>query len=353
MNRPDPIRACDLLGIQHPIIQGPFGGGLSTIALTAVVSRLGGLGSFGAHALEPARIGPLADEIRAKTSGSFAMNLWLSDHDPGGIDLDAEAFERAYRVFEPWFRELELPKPEQPERFHPNSAQQIDALLEARPPVFSFVFGIPTPAVLAECRRRQITTVGAATSVAEAQALEDAGVQLIVATGSEAGGHRPSFLDRAEDVLTGTFALVQLIADRVRVPVIAAGGISDARGRRAAQALGAEAVQVGTAFLACDESGAHAAHREALFSARAFHTRLTRNFTGRLARGLRNSWTDHAELNAASLPPFPVTGWFVSHLRAAALAAERYELISLWGGQIAPNLRHRDATRLMNALIND
>lgn len=341
------------LGIRHPIVQGPFGGGLSTVELAAIVSNLGGLGSFGAHMLEPEAISCIAGELRERTSQPFALNLWVSDHDAGGECIDAETFERAWLVFEPYFRELGLDKPIPPERGHPRFEDQIDALLEARPPVFSFVFGIPSKAVLAECRRRDITTVGAATSITEAQALQTAGVDLIVATGAEAGGHRPSFLARAEDSLIGTLPLVQLVSARVEVPVIAAGGIVDARGIRAALALGAQAVQIGTAFLACDESGTTDAHRDLLFSERAQHTTLTRAFTGRLARGMRNRWTDEMAPRIDALPPFPVTSWFVSKLRPAAVAAGRTDLVSLWSGQIAPNLRHRHAAALMTSLLSE
>ncbi|MGH6930404.1 MAG: NAD(P)H-dependent flavin oxidoreductase, partial [Dongiaceae bacterium] len=231
--------------------------------------------------------------------------------------------------------------------------QQIEALLEARPPVFSFVFGIPAPAILEACRARGIVTLGAATSIAEAQALDDAGVDLIVATGFEAGGHRPSFIARAEDSLMGTFALTQLVAARVKAPVIAAGGIVDGRGIRAALALGAQAAQIGTAFLACAESGTTDAHREALFGERAEDTMLTRAYTGRLARGLRNRWVEEMAPRTATLPPFPVQSWFVSRLKAAAMKAGRTELVPLYGGQIAPNLRHRTAPALMDALVSE
>jgi nitronate monooxygenase len=346
-------RAAKLLGIQHPIVQGPFGGGLSTVALASSVSNLGGLGSYGAHSLSPDRLAAVTAEIRAQTSAPFAINLWVSDHDAGGLDLTRAQFDQAFALFAPWYVELEVEKPEMPERYHPSFAQQIEALIEARPPVFSFVFGIPDARVLAECRRRDIRTIGAATSIAEAEALAAAGVDLIVATGAEAGGHRPSFLQRTEDSLIGTFTLVQLIADRVRAPVIAAGGIADARGVRAALTLGAEAAQIGTAFLACAESGTHDLHRDALFSNSAMHTLLTRSFTGRLARGIRNRWTDAMAQRPETLPPFPVQSWFVSQLRSAAINAGRSDLISLWSGQIAPNLCHRNATELMHALINN
>ena len=339
------------LGIEHPIVQGPFGGGLSSIELAACVSHMGGLGSYGAHMLSPDRIGDVVTALRGKTAAPFAINLWVSDHDPGGRNLSADEFERAFALFEPWFRELGVARPEMPESYHPSFALQVEALLDARPPVFSFVFGIPESRILDECRRLGIVTIGNATTIPEAEALDAAGVDLIVATGAEAGGHRPSFLQRAEDCLTGTFALVPMIVDRVRVPVIAAGGIADRRGVRAATALGAHAVQVGTAFLACEESGTHPAHRERLFGTDAMQTTLTRSFTGRLARGIRNRWTDEMGHDPARLPPFPVQGWFVGQLRSAAIAAGREDLVSLWSGQIAPNLKHRHAADLMAELV--
>jgi nitronate monooxygenase len=212
------------------------------------------------------------------------------------------------------------------------------------------VFGVPAPAILAACKRRGIVTVGAATSIAEGRALDEAGVDLIVATGAEAGGHRPSFLARAEDSLMGTLALVPQIADRVKAPVIAAGGIVDGRGIRAVLALGAEAAQLGTAFLATDVSGATPAHRALLFSGRAEHTVLTRAFSGRLARGLANRWT--REQTAAALP-FPLQNWLLGQLRPAAIAAGVTDLISLWSGQAAPLLRHHTVPALMAALTDD
>jgi nitronate monooxygenase len=183
--------------------------------------------------------------------------------------------------------------------------------------------------------------------------LDDAGVDLIVATGFEAGGHRPSFLSRAEDSLMGTFALTQLVAARVKAPVVAAGGIADGRGIRAALALGAQAAQIGTAFLACAESGTTDEHREALFGDGAQDTVLTRTYTGRLARGLRNRWVEEVTPRAATLPPFPVQSWFVSKLKAAAMKTGRTDLVPLYGSQIAPNLRHRTAPALMEAITGE
>lgn len=339
------------LGIEHPIVQGPFGGGLSTVELAATVSNLGGLGSYGAHMQAPEVIMDTVARLRAATTRPFAVNLWVSDHDAGGEAVDEAAFERAWSLFRHYFEELGLPKPPHRERVHPSFDAQVEALLEAAPPVFSFVFGIPSKSILAACRARGIVTIGAATTLAEALALEGAGVDLIVATGAEAGGHRPSFLDTAEASLHGTFALVQLVSRRVKVPVIAAGGIADAAGIRAAMLLGAQAAQVGTAFLACEESGTNSEHRALLFDEAARRTTLTRAFTGRLARGIRNRWTEEMREHEASLPPFPLTGWFTSQLRAAAMAAGRTDLVSLWSGQIAPNLEYREAAALMRSLV--
>jgi nitronate monooxygenase len=339
------------LGIEHPIVQGPFGGGLSTIKLAALVAERGGLGSFGAHATAPDQIGRLVGDIRHQTNRPFAINLWVIDHDPGALDITAEEFERIYARFEPYFRELGVPKPDRPTRYGQPFAEQMDALLEARPPIASFIFGLPEPKILAECRRRGILTIATVTSIAEAEMADGAGVDVIVATGSEAGGHRPSFLASAEDSLMGTFALTQLVADRVKAPVVAAGGITDARGIRAVLALGGQAAQIGTAFLACAESGATDEHRAILFSERARATTLTRAFTGRLARGVRNRWTDEIAPAQGQIAPYPVQSWFLSQLRPAAVAAKRTDLVSLWGGQMAPNVRHRRAADLMSDLI--
>jgi nitronate monooxygenase len=339
------------LDIAFPIVQGPFGGGLSTVHLAATVSNLGGLGSFGAHNLAPDRLGPLVADIRRHTAQPFAVNLWVSDHDAGGLTVSPQDYQRYVSVFAPYFAELGIEVPAQPASFTHRYDELVEALLEARPPVFSFVFGIPSAQVLAACRSRGIVTLGAATTVTEALMLEATGVDLIVVTGMEAGGHRPSFLETAERSLTGTFALVQLASQKLQTPVIAAGGIADRRGVQAARMLGAQAVQVGTAFLACDESGATPQHRAALFAAGANETVLTRSFSGRLARGLRNRWVEDMEGRQTLLAPFPVQNWFMSHLRTAATNLQRTDLVSLWAGQMTPALRHRSATALMSELI--
>jgi len=338
------------LSLTHPIVLGPFGGGFSTAALTAGVSNAGGLGSFGAHHLPPDRILQAAADIRAQTSRPFAINIWASNHDPGGASPNRDDMRRVLDRLRPYFEELGLEPSDPPTRAVHDVHEQARAVIEARPAVFSIIFGPPPPDIVRECKARDIMLVGAATTPDEAQALAAASMDAIVASGFEAGGHRPSFLAPAEDSLHGTMALVPLLASLVDVPIIAAGGIADARGVTAALRLGAQAAQVGTAFLACDESAAPQIHRDQLFSANARWTVLSRVYSGRLARGIRNRLYD--DLREADRLPYPAQGWLIGLIRDAAIEQGRADLISLWCGQAAGLLTHRKAADLMAALIS-
>ena len=342
-----------VLEIDFPIIQGPFGGGLSSPELAASVSEAGGLGSFGAHLLEPGEIGEVVAAIRHLTSRRFAINLWVSNHDVAEEDVDHEQLDAARASLAPLYEELGIEPPSYPERFSPLFTEQAEAMLSARPPVFSFVFGVPPADILDACRAQGIRTVGTATTPDEAVALEEAGVDAIVASGFEAGGHRGSFLDTAEASLTGTMPLVPVIADEVGVPVVAAGGIADGRGIAAALTLGAAGVQIGTAFLATEESNAPAIHRSLLFDRAARRTRLTRAYTGRLARGIPNRIVEALSAPEATIAPYPYQGYLVKPLRGPATEAGRDDLISLWAGQAAPLLRHRSARELFDSLVDE
>src|SRR5437016_8970680 len=301
------------LGIDYPVIQGPLGG-LSSQKLTAAVSNFGGLGSFGAHGLAPEAIKDVIGEIRSLTSKPFAMNLWVSMEDEGARTSDENAFNRSLAPLAVHIPALRAPrptyKPYSPIRFE----DQARVLLDANVPVFSFIYGIPPQEILEECRAKSIVTIGTATTPDEAAALQEAGVDAIAASGFEAGGHRGSFLRAAEDSLTGTFSLVPQITDMVNVPVIAAGGIADARGVIAALALGAEAVQMGTAFLAWEESGAILLLRQALQEKKAGHTALTKGFTGRLARGIRNRLLTELNRLGTEILPYPLQRELVRNL---------------------------------------
>ena len=343
-------RLTDRLGIEYPIVQGPLGG-LSSQRLTAAVSNFGGLGSFGALSKTPPEIRDVIAEIRSLTSRPFAVNLWVSMEDDGARSSDETAFNRSLVPLMGDLAELGVSRP----AYHPfipiRFEDQARVLLESNIPVFSFVFGIPPREILEECRARGIFTVGTATTPEEAVALEQAGVDAIVASGFEGGGHRGSFLRSAEDSLTGTISLVPRIVDLVDVPVIAAGGIADGRGIVAALALGADAVQMGTVFLACKESGASALHRDALLGEQAGHTSLTRGFTGRLARGIHNRLLEQLNQSGAEVLPYPLQRALVRNVATAAEAAGRSDLVPLWAGQSAPLLRFTDVQELLNSLI--
>jgi nitronate monooxygenase len=345
-------RVAMAVGIRYPIIQGPLGG-FSSQALTAAVSNFGGLGSFGAHGLEPEAIKDVIGEIRSLTPKPFAMNLWVSMEDEGATTSDAAAFNRALSHLAPHIEKVGANQPSfsgyKPIRFE----DQVRVLLDAKVPVFSFIYGVPQREILDEASRQGIVTIGTATTPDEAAVLEQAGVNLVVASGFEAGGHRGSFLRPSEDSLTGTISLVPQTVDAVSIPVSAAGGIADARGIAAAFTLGAEGVQMGTVFLACEESGAHPLHREAILNGRAGHTALTRGFTGRLARGIHNELLDWMNQPGAEILPYPLQRSLMRHLAMPARQAENAQLLALWAGQSANLAKCSSVDELLNSLVRD
>ena len=343
-------RLTSRLGLQFPIVQGPLGG-LSSQRLTAAVSNYGGLGSFGAHGLMPEAIRKVIREIKALTSKPFAMNLWVSMEDEGAFNSTEEAFDRSLAPLTNHIESVGGSKPTyrpyEPVRFE----DQVQVLLDEGSLAFSFIYGIPSKQILDEFRRKGIVLIGTATTVDEAIALEQAGVDVIAASGFEAGGHRGSFLQSSEDSLTGTMALVPQVVDAVQLPVVAAGGIGDARGVVAALALGAEGVQMGTAFLACEESGASTLHRKAILSGQVRQTALTRGFTGRLARGIKNRLLDQLNQKNIEILPYPLQRALVRHLSIPAEKAGRPELLPLWAGQSASLSRYTEVRTLLDTLV--
>jgi nitronate monooxygenase len=343
-----------LLGINYPIVQGPFGGGLSSVKLTSTVSNSGGLGSFGGQPFSSKEIIETCIEIRKFTNKPFNINLWVNDRDARLATFGDEDYKKLTELFKPYFNELGLPIPKRPTNLGAKFEEQIEAIYEAKPAIFSFVYGIPSSDILKNCKRLGIKTVGTATTVDEAIALENAGVDAIVATGFEAGGHRVSFLRSAEDSLTGIFALIPQVADKVKIPIIAAGGIADARGIKAALALGADAVQMGTAFLATSQSNASQDHKDKLFTSDAKYTTLTKVFTGRLSRGIKNRLTEELKNNENLFAPYPLQSKFMGLLKAyPATANSNPDFKSYWAGQSASLLKHRDAKILIETLVNE
>lgn len=346
-------KAAQLLGVQYPILQGPFGGGLSSVKLVSAVSNAGGLGGYGAYTMGPNDIVEIDKQIKATTDKPYNLNLWVSDTDAPSGGIDDAQYEKAKSLFKPYFDELSIPLPDKPKPFKSRFENQVEVLLHLRPRVFSFMFGIPSSTILDQCRKLGIATVGAATTLDEAIALEAADVDLIIAAGFEAGGHRPSFLAPAESSVTGTFVLIQLIREKVKTPIIAAGGIANGRGVAAALTLGASAAQIGTAFLACEESNAPAIHKQLLFSEQAKYTTLTRAYTGRLGRGLTSRISQELTGKQSEFLPFPLQTHFMSSLRKAAIDQENWDMVLYWGGQIAPVLKYNKADELMQSILKE
>jgi nitronate monooxygenase len=328
-----------------PIWMAPMAGEASSAALVAAVSAGGGFGQLGAAYLAPARIGEIAADIRARTDRPFGITLFC----PQPWQRDDDGLDAYLARLAAWHAELGLPAPTRPERFEEDFEAQLEATIAAKPAVISFVMGDPGVARVAALKAQGFTVVGTATQVAEGLILQASGVDAVVAQGYEAGGHRGGFLGTPEGALIGTMALVPQLVDALSIPVLAAGGIADARGVAAAQALGASGVTVGTAFLLLDECPLSPAYRAALLAARDADSTLTRAFSGRFARGVANRVT--RELDGVALPAFPQPNAASRPMRQAAAKAGKADFISLWAGQALPlNRAPGSAAALVAAL---
>jgi nitronate monooxygenase len=335
----------NLLGITHPIIQAPMSG-FSSPALVATVSNAGALGSLGCATLSVQTIRDQVDEIRRATNHPFNLNFFVHP----SPSIDAQIAGRMRERLAAYYEEVGLGTVPEPQDLFPRfDEERVRLLLELRPRVVSFHFGLPASELLERVKHSGAIILSSATTVAEARTLESAGVDVIIAQGFEAGGHRGTFTQGDGAGLIGTMALVPQVVDAVRVPVIAAGGIADGRGIAAAFALGASGVQLGTAFLGCPEAVVPVIHREALHRAADEDTRLTRVFTGRPARALRNRLIDEME-NFETLE-FPAQASLLLPLWQANSDAARTAFLPLWAGQAAPLVRDVPAARLIDTLV--
>ena len=335
------------LHIDYPILMAPMAGEAARATLVAAVSNAGGLGVLGAGYMSPEKLLATVAEIRTLTSRPFGINLFVmepGERDRSGVAAISDALAR-------YHAELGIGAPALPASLEENYHRQMEAVLEAGVPVFSFTFGVPSGAQIAALKAAGACLMGTATTVDEAVELERCGIDVVVAQGAEAGGHRGTFLsDDFGRGMIGTMALVPQVADAVRVPVVAAGGIADRRGVRAAFALGASAVSVGTAFLTTVESAAPDAYKRALMGVGSRNTGVTRVFSGRPARGVRNRYMDEMAGFEASAPGYPVTNALTRDMRQAASRQGRAEFLSLWAGQAAPLTRNWGVKDLMAEL---
>ena len=338
-----------------------MGGGPSTPALAAAVSNAGGFGSLdgtGTQTTFPRSDTPLAGgylapsaieaEIRATrelTTAPFGVNLFALDEPPVPSD---DAIDAANRALDVYRDELQIPRGTRPAKFSELFEEQVEAIVAAKPSMFSFTFGIPSREWLDRFRAAGILTMGTATNLAEALALRDAGVDIVCAQGTEAGGHRGTFLGSREEGLLGLFALIPLIRSAMDLPIVAAGGIMNGDGIAAALALGADAAALGTAFMLTPEAGTSAPYRRAL-QERERTTAITRSFSGRDARGIDNRFMHEV----SSSLDYPYQNALTRDIRAAAAKAGRSDVLSLWAGQAFPLATETPAAELVARLVEE
>jgi len=350
MNPPSIIRTwlSERLGLRYPIIQAPMAGGPSTPELVAAVGNAGGLGSFGFAYTEPAGMERQVAKARSLTQAPFLINLFVENPPPPPA---AEAVRAAVLGLEPLYRTLGA---EPPQRIEPPYAPDFDAQLRtalaSKPAVLSTHFHRLQPDAIAAAHAEGILVAASATTLAEAQRIEALGADFIIAQGAEAGGHRATFMGDPRDGLVGTLALTRLLVRHCNSPIVAAGGIMDGAGLAAALALGACGVQMGTAFVPTEESGASEAHKQGLFAFPEADTTITNAFSGRPARSIRNAFVRHAERAQPPVLPFPVQTLATAPLRAAAAKRNDPDYVSLWAGQAYPLARRTGAGELIRSI---
>lgn len=337
------------LAIRYPIIQAGMAGGITTPELVAAVSNGGGLGTLGAGYMSPEEMRKAIREIRSRTQKPFGVNLFI----PQPMEEREEVIEDMIWHLHGYRKKLKLSKgPVKLAPIQDAFMEQIEVVLSESVPVFSFTFGVLPGDLLGKMKRAGMAVIGTATTSTEAVFLEESGIDMVVAQGSEAGGHRGTFLGSYENALIGTMALVPQISRKVNIPVIAAGGIMDERGIAASFLLGASGVQMGTAFLTCEESGAHRAYKEALLHRKKEEgTAITHAFSGKAARGVRNTFLKEMENYPGKIPTYPIQNALTQDIRSAAARQERVEYMSLWAGQAYPLCRTQSATGLIKGWV--
>ncbi len=338
----------EMLNISSPIFQAPMAGGITTPELISETSNCGGLGNLGAGYMSSEEIREAIKQIRRLTDKPFGVNLFIPNEREDHVDKKELTAMIDYLL--QYGKELgvEIPVSTQVKNYKSLYENQIEEILREKVPVVSFTFGIPDKAVMTELRKQGSIMIGTATNVKEAVELEESGVDIIVAQGSEAGGHRGTF-HKEETGLIGSIALIPQVADAVRTPVVAAGGIMDARGITAAMALGAKGVQLGTAFLTCKESGAAEIYKQTLLNSTEEQTTFTKAFSGKLARGISNRFIQ--EMADQTTKPFPLQNDLTTSIRRKAAMLNQKDFMSLWAGQGVRMVKETTVKQLMKELI--
>lgn len=335
------------LGLKYPIIQAPMAGGATTPELVAAVSNSGGLGSLGAGYMSPKDIRLAIQKIRQLTDKPFAVNLFIPEAHSASAEQMQKACEAIHQCCSKFNLQIEPPSVPYTESFE----EQVNILMEEKIPVFSFTFGILEPKWITPFKANHTLLIGTATTLAEAKVLQNSGVDMVVAQSSEAGGHRGTFIGKAEDALIKLIDLVAQLVDAIDVPVIAAGGVMNGQDIIQAIRAGASAVQMGTAFLSCPESGVHPEYKKALLTQRQDSTTLTRAFSGKLARGIRNSFINCMENKKNAILDYPIQNALTSNFRKKAYENGNIEFMSLWAGQSVHLSRGVSVNKLMEQVI--
>ena len=353
MTAPHRIRTwlTERLGIRYPIIQAPMAGGPTTPQLVAAVGNAGALGSFGFAYTEPPAMRSQCAAARALTTAPIHVNLFVDEPGPPPPEQD---IERALAALRPMYAAVGATAPATVAApYAPSLDAQVAAVRDIRPAVLSMHFNQLGKQYIAELQALGILVAASVTNLAEARHAQGLGLDFAIAQGAEAGGHRGTFIGTAEDSMIGTLALVRSIVRNCSIPIVAAGGIMDGAGLAAVLALGACGAQIGTAFLTVDESGAPDVHKQALLDASGASTTITRAFSGRPARGIRNAYIRRAESGDFPILPFPVQNKATGPLRAAAAKQGNPDYVSLWAGQGYTLSRKMSAAALIDTIAQE
>lgn len=332
-------KLCELFNIDYPIVQAGMAGGPTTVELVSSVSEAGGMGTLGAAYMKPEELRKAIEHIKSLTNKPFGVNIFTAH-----MKDDFTRLEEVQQALNPFRSALEITEIQTSYASPDWSGEQFNLCMELEVPVISTAFGCLKESQMKEAKRKGIKVITMVTTVAEAQEAEEAGVDAIVAQGSEAGGHRGTFslAKHSQGAQIGTMSLVPQIVDAVAVPVIAAGGIADGRGLAASLALGASGVQIGTRFLTAQESGAHPAYKKAIFNSNEESTVLTKSFSGRPARGINNLFIEEFEKSGTNPLPFPSQNTITKDIRSMAAQKGDSRFMSLWAGQNTRMLKQEE-----------
>ncbi|PMC40690.1 nitronate monooxygenase [Bacillus sp. UMB0899] len=333
---------CQMLNVDYPLVQAGMAGGATTVDLVASVSESGALGTLGAAYMKPEEIREAIKGIKVKTVRPFAVNLFCTSM----VD-DFSNLQQVETILNVFREDLKIGNKVEQYQTGDYFEEQFQVLLDEEVPIISTAFGLIPKDKVAILKKRDVKIISMVTTVREALLAEEHGADIIVAQGSDAGGHRSTFdmKEQPNGANIGTFSLIPQVVDHVNVPVIAAGGIMDGRGMLAAMALGAQGIQMGTQFLTSKESGIHSAYKAALYASTEESTVLTKSFSGRPARGIKNHFVESFEESGVSPLPFPSQNTITSSIRKAAAEQSNPDYMSLWSGQATRLLKESQSAK--------